>query len=73
LYWLDLFRRIQAAGKGVVISLPYDEVETAVRELRPEGLFILTGAPSPDAAEALLEKVRQTAAAKRRPCHGPQA
>ncbi|NOZ19757.1 MAG: hypothetical protein GXP25_01575 [Planctomycetes bacterium] len=56
LAWLDLYRRIQAAGKGIVISLKYDEVETAVRELKPEGLFILTSAPSPDAAEALLDK-----------------
>lgn len=56
LAWLDLYRRIQAAGKGVVISLPYDDVEVAVRELKPEGLFILTGARSPDAAEALLER-----------------
>jgi hypothetical protein len=56
LYWLDLYKRIQAGGKGVIISLPYDEVETAVRELQPEGLFILTGAPSVDAAEALLEQ-----------------
>jgi len=56
LAWLDLYKRIQAAGKGVVVSLKYDEVETAVRELEPEGLFILTSASSPDAAEALLEK-----------------
>ena len=54
LAWLDLFKRIQAAGKGVVASLKYEEVETAVRELKPEGLFILTGAASPDEADALL-------------------
>lgn len=56
LYWLELYKRIQAGGKGVIISLAYDEVETAVRELKPEGLFILTGAPSVDAAEALLQR-----------------
>ncbi len=57
LAWLELFRRIQSAGKGVVISLPYDEVLQAVRELRPEGLFIMTSAPSPEAAEGLLAAV----------------
>jgi len=56
IYWLDLYKRIQAGGKGVVIYLPYEEVEQAVRELKPEGLFIMTGAPSVDAAEALLER-----------------
>jgi len=58
LAWLDLYERIQAAGKGVVISLKYDEVEAAVRALRPEGLFILTSASSPKAAEALLDRVQ---------------
>ena len=64
LAWLDLFKRIQEAGKGVVISLAPDEVETAVRELKPEGLFIGTWAASPDAAEALLEKAVQITAGR---------
>ena len=53
--WLDLYKRIQAAGKAVVVSLGYDEVETALRALRPEGLFIMTSATSPDKADALLD------------------
>lgn len=59
MYWLDLFKRIQAGGKGVVISVPYEEVETAVRELDPKHTFIITGAASVDAAEALLERAVQ--------------
>ncbi len=59
LAWLDLYKRIQAGGKGVVASLKYDEVETAVRELKPEGLFIMTNASSPDAAEALLARAEE--------------
>ncbi len=65
LAWLDLFRRIQAAGKGLVIYLPYEQVEDAVRELRPEGLFVITGAPSPEAAEALLERAAAVTRGKR--------
>lgn len=65
LYWLELYKRIQAAGKGVVIFLSYDEVETAVRELDPAQTFILTGAPSVDAAEALLERAREITARRR--------
>ncbi|MHB8996637.1 MAG: uroporphyrinogen decarboxylase/cobalamine-independent methonine synthase family protein [Armatimonadota bacterium] len=64
LYWLDLYQRIQAGGKGVVISVPYEEVETAVQELKPEGLFILTSAPSADAAEALLERAVEITAGR---------
>ena len=66
LAWLELFQRIQAAGKGVVIYLPYHEVEAAVQALRPEGLFILTGAPTVAAAEALLAKAVAITADKRR-------
>ncbi|MCC7491088.1 MAG: hypothetical protein IT204_01995 [Fimbriimonadaceae bacterium] len=57
LAWLELYQRIQAAGKGLVISLPFDEVEAACRILRPEGLFILTGAASPAEGEELLTRV----------------
>lgn len=64
LAWLDLYRRIQAAGKAVIVSLRYDEVETALRELRPEGLFVLTHAASPDDADALLRKAAAITAAK---------
>jgi len=66
LAWLELFRRIQEGGKGVVAFLAYDEVEVAVRELRPEGLFIITSAPSPDAADALLDKAVEITAQRRR-------
>lgn len=64
LAWLDLFRRIQAGGKGVIAFLGYDEVETALRELRPEGLYIMTSAPSPDAAEQLLERAVEITAGR---------
>jgi len=50
----------------VVAFLSYDEVEVAVRELRPEGLFIITSAPSPDAADALLDKAVEITAQRRR-------
>jgi hypothetical protein len=65
LYWLELYQRIQAGGKGVIVYLPYDEVETAVRELKPEGLFVITSAPSVDAAEALLQRACEITKSKR--------
>ena len=66
LAWLELYKRIQAAGKGVVISLAAEEVETAVRELAPEKLFILTNTASPGEADALLERAQRVTATKRR-------
>jgi hypothetical protein len=55
LHWLDLYKRIQAKGKAVHVSLAAPEVATAVRELKPEGLFINTGAGSVEEAERVLE------------------
>jgi len=59
LHWLDLYRRIQAKGKAVWVSLDKSEVPTAVRELKPEGLFIATGAGSAEEAECILEDARR--------------
>lgn len=56
-HW-DLYRRILAGGKSVqAVGVRYDEVLPLLDAFGGHGLFIQTGAPSPDAAEALLERV----------------
>jgi hypothetical protein len=52
---LDLYRRIQAAGKIVHIQLPPENLEPLVRELDPARIFYLTGCSSIRDAEDLLE------------------
>lgn len=59
LYWIDLFKRIQAKGKAVHTALDRSEVPRAVRELQPEGLFITTSAPTIQEAEAILEDAKR--------------
>ena len=59
-HWMDLYRRIQTAGKIVHASTPVENVEPLVRELDPRLLCIeVSGCESPEQADELL------AAAKR--------
>lgn len=43
--WFPVIRKIQAAGKGVVIDIQLDEIETLISSLKPEGLYICLAAP----------------------------
>ena len=58
LAWLDLYKRVQAKGKGLYVGLGRDEVETALRELEPEGLFITTSCSSIAEADDLLTQAK---------------
>ncbi|MDD4890615.1 MAG: hypothetical protein PHU85_11890 [Phycisphaerae bacterium] len=53
---LDLYRQIQAAGRIVHISLPWQNVEPLVRQLDPGLLMLDTGCSNRDEGERLLEQ-----------------
>jgi hypothetical protein len=56
--WMHVYKKCQAAGKGLQIGIALDEVDTFIRELRPEGLFIsLDGTYTRDGALAAIEKI----------------
>jgi len=41
--WFDMYRRIQAAGKGIILlESPADGVENILKNISPDGLFIST-------------------------------
>jgi len=44
LQWLPVIRRIQAAGKGVVVDLQLGELESFIAAMKPEGLFLCLAA-----------------------------
>lgn len=54
LEWMPILKRIQAAGKNLHLSLDCNDVERALAELSPKGLFLATGCPSQEEAESLL-------------------
>ncbi|MEI6499914.1 MAG: hypothetical protein WCP21_02685, partial [Armatimonadota bacterium] len=53
--FLDLFKRVQAGGKGVSVWGSSDEVKLMHRELNPELTIFHTSAASPQEADAVLE------------------
>ena len=42
--WLSVIRRIQAAGKGVVVDLQLEELEPFMAAMKPEGLYLCIAA-----------------------------
>jgi 5-methyltetrahydrofolate--homocysteine methyltransferase len=59
LHYLDTLRFVQRAGKNLHLSLAPQEVETALRELSPEGLFLETWCATEGEARDLLARVPQ--------------
>ena len=57
LHYLDLLQDVQRAGKNLHITIAPEEVETALRELSPKGLFISTWCRNEAEARALLRNV----------------
>ncbi len=57
--WMDLFKEIQAAGKGLWISTNPEELKIYMKELRPEGVYYQMSASSPDEGEKILEWMRK--------------
>jgi hypothetical protein len=45
LQWLPIIKRIQAAGKGVMVDLQLDELEPFIAATKPEGLYLCLAAP----------------------------
>ena len=59
LHYMPELKKVQAAGKNLHITIPADEVETALRELSVKGLFLATSCSSVEEAEALLANVKR--------------
>jgi hypothetical protein len=57
LHFLDVLRKVQAAGKNLHISIAPEEVGQALSLLSARGLYISTRAESQTAAEELLRQV----------------
>lgn len=57
--WMDVHKRIQAAGKGIHASVEPWEVDLFMQELKPEGLMLCTWTRSVEEADALIGKMKQ--------------
>ena len=55
--WMDLLKRIQDAGKLLVVGCKADEVDALLAALRPEGVFLRTQCKTPAEADGLVESI----------------
>ena len=63
--WIPVFRKVQAAGKGLQVNCRLTEIDKVIETLDPHGLYLAVGGvPSREAAEALLKKLEQWSAAR---------
>jgi hypothetical protein len=56
LHFMDVLKKVQAAGKNLHISIPPEGVEEALSMLSARGLFIVTHAEDQTHAEELLRQ-----------------
>ena len=58
LQWLPVIRKIQAAGKGVIVDLQLHELEPFIAAMKPNDLFLCLAAPEATQPDILkrLEK-----------------
>lgn len=57
LEWLTLYRRIQEAGKNLVLDVSLKGLKPLLRELKPRGLLVKVWAGSQSEAEKILEEL----------------
>jgi len=56
--WIDVYRRIQDAGKAFCLYMPLEDLELLFEALRPEGAWIaLSGVQNREVAEAALTRI----------------
>ena len=55
--WIDLYAKMQKAGKSVIIYPAYDQVLDICKALSPKGLALSFHCPSEDAMHEIVEKV----------------
>jgi len=53
---MDLYREVQEAARCLDLSVPVENVEFLVRNLRPEGLVLRTQAADREQADELLHQ-----------------
>jgi len=63
--WVEVYRRILAAGKGANVMIDYDEIDAVIEALPARGVFLsINGVPSQEAGDEIIRKLERWAAGK---------
>lgn len=57
--WIPVYKKCQAAGKGVQIWIEPDELDTFIQELKPEGVWLGVHVSDEDSAGAVLKAIER--------------
>jgi hypothetical protein len=57
--WVPLIRKIQGAGKGVVVDVTTGELESFIAEVPPKGIYLCISTGSPEEEDAVLKRVEK--------------
>jgi len=57
--WMPVYKRVQAAGKGLQLHLEVDELDLFFSELKPEGVWFGVSVANREEAEAAIRRVAQ--------------
>lgn len=55
--WMQVFQRIQRAGKGIHVTIAPSDIDPFIEALKPEGVMLHTWSGSLEEAEAIINKV----------------
>ena len=55
--WLDVYKRCQAAGKGIQLYIGFDELDCIISNLKPDGAWLSVAIQERAQADAVLRKV----------------
>ena len=55
--YIDVLKRIQAAGKNLIIHVDPQQIRALLENLSSKGLFLLTGASTKDEADSIVKEV----------------
>ena len=63
--WVPLIKRIQAAGKSVMVDLTHDELEDFIAAVEPKGILLTMASENEDEELVILKRVSEWAATGR--------
>lgn len=55
--WVDLIKKIQAAGKGVIVDVMPNELDRFMEAVRPQGIYLCVAEKSPEMQKRILDRV----------------
>ena len=59
LQWIPLIKKIQQAGKGVVLDIQTDELEPFISEVSPRGLYLCIASKDAEEEKAILKRLER--------------